>query len=212
MLKGYDPLLIGLVVGNILTITTLLLVAGFTKKAYAAILSAVICSLITAVAAVIFTGYFNIDGTVMQWSESLLYAGFMSLDLTGIFQAGIYLACSGAIMDLAIDISAALDEIAKSNSRITRAGLIKSGLTIGKAVVGTQTTTLLLAYMGSYISVMMVFMAQGTPLINILTSKAISAELLHTFVGCLGLVLVSPLTSIICGFLYDERGKETQSL
>ncbi|WP_419821700.1 YibE/F family protein [Anoxybacterium hadale] len=212
MLKGYDPLLIGLIVGNLLTITTLLLVAGFTKKAYAAMISASVCSLITAVVAVIFTDYFHIDGTVMQWSESLLYAGFMSLNLTGIFQAGIYLACSGAIMDLAIDISAALDEIAKNNSAITRASLIKSGLTIGKAVVGTQTTTLLLAYMGSYISVMMVFMAQGTPLTNILTSKAISAELLHTFVGCLGLVLVSPLTSIICGFLFDVREKETQSL
>ena len=205
MLKGFNPLLIGLLVGNILTITTLLLVAGFTKKAYAAIFSAISCSFITAIVAIAFTNYLKIDGTVMQWSESLLYAGFMSLDLTAVFQAGIYLACSGAILDLAIDISAALDEIIKNNPSVTRASLIKSGLTIGKAVVGTQTTTLLLAYMGSYISVMMVFMAQGTPMMNILTSKSISAELLHTFVGCLGLVLVSPLTSIICGFMYDRR-------
>ena len=205
MLKGFNPLLIGLLVGNILTITTLLLVGGFTKKAYAAIFSAISCSFITAIVAIAFTNYLKIDGTVMQWSESLLYAGFMSLDLTAVFQAGIYLACSGAILDLAIDISAALDEIIKNNPSVTRASLIKSGLTIGKAVVGTQTTTLLLAYMGSYISVMMVFMAQGTPMMNILTSKSISAELLHTFVGCLGLVLVSPLTSVICGFMYDRK-------
>ncbi len=205
MLKGYNPLLVGLIVGNILTITTLLLVAGFTKKAYAAILSAVGCSFITAIAAIAFTNYFKIDGIVMQWSESLLYAGFMSLDLTAIFRAGIYLACSGAILDLAIDISASLDEITKNNPSVTKASLIKSGLTIGKSVVGTQTTTLLLAYMGSYISVMMVYMAQGTPMMNILNSKAMSAEILHTFVGCLGLVLVSPLTSVICGFMYDKK-------
>ncbi len=211
MLKGFNPLLIGLLVGNILTITTLLLVGGFTKKAYAAIFSAISCSFITAIVAIAFTNYLKIDGTVMQWSESLLYAGFMSLDLTAVFQAGIYLACSGAILDLAIDISAALDEIVKNNPSVTRASLIKSGLNIGKAVVGTQTTTLLLAYMGSYISVMMVFMAQGTPMMNILTSKSISAELLHTFVGCLGLVLVSPLTSIICGFMYDRRVKIEES-
>lgn len=206
MLKGFNPLLTGLVVGNVITVTTLLLVAGFTKKAYAAILSSVGCSLITAIAAIVFTNYFKIDGTVMQWSESLLYAGFMSLDLTAIFQAGIYLACSGAILDLAIDISASLDEIIQNNPETTKASLIKSGLTIGKAVVGTQTTTLLLAYMGSYISVMMVYMAQGTPMLNILNSKVISAEILHTFVGCLGLVLVSPLTSVICGFMYDKKG------
>lgn len=207
MLKGYNPLLVGLIVGNTLTVTTLLLVAGFTKKAYAAILSSIGCSLLTAFIAVIFTRYFNIDGTVMQWSESLLYAGFMSLDLTSIFVAGIYLACSGAILDLSIDISAALEEIVKNNSNITKIELIKSGLSIGKSVVGSQTTTLLLAYMGSYISVMMVYMAQGTPIMNILNSKAIAAEILHTFIGCIGLVFVSPLTSLICGLLYEKTKK-----
>lgn len=205
MLKGYNPLIVGLMVGNMLTITTLLLVAGFTKKAYAAIISSVICSLITALLAIVFTKYFKIDGTVMQWSESLIYAGYMSLKLTSIFQAGIYLACSGAILDLAIDISASLDEIVNHNPKISKIELIRSGLTIGKSVVGSQTTTLLLAYMGTYISVMMVYMAQGTPMHNILTSKAIAAEIVHTFVGCLGLVLVSPLTSVICGLIFEKR-------
>ncbi len=204
MMKGNNPLFIGLLVGNILTVTTLLLIAGFTKKAYAAIISSIACSLITAVIAVIFSNYLKIDGTVMQWSESLLYAGFMNLNLTAIFQAGIYLACSGAILDLAIDISAALEEVVNNNPNVTTANLIKSGLTIGKSVVGSQTTTLLLAYMGSYITVMMVYMAQGTPFMNIINSKAIAAEIVHTFVGCLGLVMVSPLTSVVCGLIYEK--------
>lgn len=205
MLKGYNPVIVGLLVGNVLTITTLLLVAGFTKKAYAAILSSVICSLITALMAIIFSTYLKIDGTVMQWSESLIYAGFMNLKLTSIFQAGIYLASSGAILDLAIDISASLEEIVNHNQEISKIKLIKSGLAIGKSVVGSQTTTLLLAYMGTYISVMMVYMAQGTPMNNILTSKAIAAEIVHTFVGCLGLILVSPLTSVICGLIFEKE-------
>lgn len=202
MLHGYHPLLVALIVGNVLTIVTLLLVAGFSKKAYAAIISAMICSLATCSLAVIFGNIFNIHGAVMEGAESLLYAGFMNLDLTSIFQAGIYLASSGAILDLAIDISSALEEIVKNSPGITKSGLVKSGFTIGKSVVGTQTTTLLLAYMGSYITVMMVYMAQGTPLLNILNSKPIAAEILHTFVGCIGLVLVSPLTSLICGFMF----------
>lgn len=212
MLNGYNPLVVGLIIGNILTITTLLLVAGFTKKAYAAIISSIACSLITAIMAVIFTNYFLIDGTVMQWSESLLYAGFQSLDLTAIFYVGVYLACSGAILDLAIDISSALEEIVKNNPNISKTSLVKSGLTIGKTVVGSQTTTLLFPYMGSYISVMMVYMAQGTPFMNILNSKAISAEILHTFVGCIGLVFVSPLTSLICGFMYVKVEKTINSI
>ena len=205
LLKGIPPLLVALMVGNLLTVMTLLLVAGCNKKAYTAIISSMICSLMTCLLAVVFGDLFKMHGAVMDWSESLLYAGYQHLDLTAIFQAGIYLACSGAILDLAIDISAALDEVIKNNSSVSRANLIKSGLSIGKSVVGSQTTTLLLAYMGSYITILMVYMAQGTPLMSILNSQKVSSEILHTFVGCIGLVLVSPLTAIICGIVYCPR-------
>jgi uncharacterized membrane protein len=202
MLKGYDPILVAMIVGNVITVATLLLVAGFSRKAWSAIAGAVACSLFTCLLAVVCGSAFRIHGAVMQWSESLLYAGFEGLDLTAIFQAGIYLACSGAVLDLAIDISSALDEVVLHQPAITRKELMRSGFVIGKSVVGSQTTTLLLAYMGGNISVMMVYMAQGTPLMNILNSKMFASELLHTFVGCIGIVLVSPLTSLICGFVY----------
>ena len=205
LLKGIPPLLVALMVGNLLTVMTLLLVAGCNKKAYTAIISSMICSLMTCLLAVVFGDLFKMHGAVMDWSESLLYAGYQNLDLTAIFQAGIYLACSGAILDLAIDISAALDEVIKNNPSVSRVNLIKSGLSIGKSVVGSQTTTLLLAYMGSYITILMVYMAQGTPLMSILNSQKVSSEILHTFVGCIGLVLVSPLTAIICGIVYCPR-------
>ncbi len=203
-LRGYPPLPLALVVGNAISVATLLLVAGLTRKAFAAIIGTLICSLATCLLAVIFGHIFNIHGAVMQWSESLLYAGFEGLDLTAVFQAGIYLACSGAILDLAVDISAALDEIVVNQPEVTFRELLTSGMRIGRSVVGSQTTTLLLAYMGSYISVMMVYMAQGTPMLSIFNSKAIAAEILHTFVGCIGLVLVCPLTSLISAFLYKK--------
>ncbi|HAX74179.1 MAG TPA: hypothetical protein DCY20_11700 [Firmicutes bacterium] len=205
MLNGIHPMLIALLVGNAITIITLLLVAGFTKKAYCAIGAAVICSFMTCLLAHLFGNLFEIHGAVMDWSESLLYAGYANLNLTALFQAGIYLASSGAILDLAIDISAALDEVSKANPLLSRAELMKSGLTIGKSIVGSQTTTLLLAYMGSYITIMMVYMAQGTPFMSILNSQKISSEILHTFVGCIGLVLVSPLTSFICSLAYKKE-------
>ena len=204
MLKGVNPLIAALLIGNAIAVTTLLLVAGMTKKAYTAILSTFICSLSTCLLAILFGNLFKADGVVMQWSESLFYAGFGDLDLTGIFLGGIYLACSGAIIDLSVDISAALDELKINQPEITRKALMQSGLRIGRSIVGSQTTTLLLAYMGSYISVMMVYMAQGTPMMNILNSKSISSEILHTFVGCIGLVFVGPLTSVICAFAYTS--------
>jgi uncharacterized membrane protein len=204
-LKGYNPMVLALLVGNTLTVMTLLLVGGCTKKALAAIIGSVGSSLITCLLAVIFTRYFQVHGSVMQWSESLLYAGYMKLDLTKIFQAAVYLSCSGAILDLSIDISAALNEIVEKKPGIQAKELVASGLTIGKSVVGSQTSTLLLAYLGSYLTVLMVYMAQGTPIMSILNSKTIAAEILHTFVGCLGLVVVSPLTALVCGYLYTRK-------
>ncbi len=207
MLYGANPLLTALLIGNLLTIVTLLLVAGFSKKAYAAIISSVTSSLATCLLAIFFGNIFNIHGAVMEGSESLLYSGFLGLDLTSIFQAGIYLASSGAILDLAIDISSALEEIVIYQPKITKKALLLSGINIGRSVVGSQTTTLLLAYMGSYITIMMVYMAQGTPLMNILNSKPIAAEILHTFVGCIGLVLVSPLTSFVSAIMFEDKTK-----
>ena len=79
MLRGYNPLIIALIVGNVLTVVTLFLVAGFTKKATAAIISSVACSMVTCLLAIIFSRLFNMHGAVMQWSESLLYAGYSNL-------------------------------------------------------------------------------------------------------------------------------------
>ncbi|WP_321300030.1 YibE/F family protein [uncultured Sphaerochaeta sp.] len=204
-LKGYEPMLVSLLVGSFLAVACLLLVAGLTKKAYAAIIGTIICSIFTVLFSMWGTWYLKLHGAVMPWSESLLFAGYESMHLTKVFQAAIYLSCLGALLDLAIDISSALEEVQRHHPAITRTALIQSGLNIGRSVVGSQTTTLLLAYIGSYLTIMMVYMAQGTPVMSILNSPSVAAEILHTMVGCIALVLVAPITSVTCGYLYERE-------
>lgn len=203
-LKGYEPILVALLVGAVLTVSCLLLVAGLTRKAYCAIASSLLCSLVTCLLAMVGTWYFAIHGAVLSWAESLLFAGFGHVNLTKLLQAAIYLSCSGAILDLSIDISAALEEVHLHNPQISRLQLFASGMHIGQSVVGSQTTTLLLAYIGSYLTIMMVYMAQGTPLMSILNSQSVASEILHTLIGSIGLVLVSPLTSAVCSYVYTR--------
>lgn len=212
LLKGYHPMLVSLCIGVTMAIVTLLLVGGFTKKAYCAILGTMAASFMTCLIAILFGGLFKIDGAVMDWSESLLYAGFENLNLTLIYQGAIYLACSGAIVDLSMDISAAIEEIVEKKPDITKIEILKSGMRIGRSVVGSQITTLLLAYMGSFITIMMVYMAQGTPLLSILNTQSIASEILHTFVGCMGLIVVSPLTALICSHIYIKEFTKTSSI
>lgn len=113
-------------------------------------------------------------------------------------------------MDLSIDVSASMHEVAMHSRHIDRQNLFLSGLVVGRAGVGTQMTTLLLAYMGSFLTVLMVYMAQSTPLLNVLTSKSIASEIVQSAVGMLSLVAVVPITAF-AGSMLMKIEKTTEN-
>lgn len=203
-LRGWNPILLALVVDAILTGIIIYLVAGINRKGTVAFLGGFLGILLTAILAVIFGKAFYIHGAVVKFSETLLYSGFAHLDLTRIFLAGIFIAASGAVMDIAMDISASMHEVHSKHPDIPMKELILSGFRVGRSVLGTMTTTLLLAYSSSYTAMLMVFIAQGTPLVNVFNITYVSAEILHTLVGSFGLVTVAPFTAFIGGVLYSR--------
>ena len=162
--------------------------------------------LVTCILGVIFTDLFQIHGAVMSYSESLLYSGYQHLDLTQIYMASIFLGASGAVMDLSVDITSAVHEVVEKRPDLPWREAVKSGLNVGRAAMGTMTTTLLFAYSGGYIALLMVFMAQGTPLDNLLNYKYVAAEIIHTVIGSFGLVTVAPFTALTAGWLL-AKGK-----
>lgn len=99
--------------------------------------------------------------------------------------ASIFIGSSGAMMDLSVDIAAAVNEVVTKRPDLSRFEAMMSGMRVGRAAMGTMTTTLLLAYSGSYIALLMVFMAQGTPMINVFNYKYVASEVIHTIVGSL---------------------------
>ncbi len=213
-LRGQNPVILGLMITIALTVTIIALVYGFSLRTLSAASGAVLGVITTAVLGSIFTDAFRIHGAVMSFSESLLYAGHADLNLTQIFMASIFIGSSGAVMDLAVDITASIHEVVQKKPDIQWKEAALSGIRVGRAAMGTMTTTLLLAYSGGYIALLMVFMAQGTPIYNILNLKYVSAEILHTMVGSIGLVTVAPFTAITSGFLLTNRRKpsvESQS-
>lgn len=207
-LKGYNPIIVGILITIILTGVIIGLVYGIDKKSLAAILGALAGSLVTCFMALYFVSKFKIHGAVMSYSETLLYSGYESLNLTEIFIASIFIASSGAVMDVAVDIASAVAEVIHKKPDITKKEAVKSGITIGRSIMGTMMTTLLLAYSGGYIGLLMVFMAQGTPIINILNLKYVSAEILHTLIGSFGLITVAPFTAVASGMLLARKSSD----
>lgn len=200
-LKGYSPAWVGIAVTAALTAVIIFFVYGLDRRTVAAICGALLGVLTTCVLGILFTDMFQIHGAVMSNSESLLYSGYQDLDLTAIFMSSIFIGASGAMMDLSVDITSAIAEVVAKKPEISRREAIRSGMNVGRAAMGTMTTTLLLAYSGEYIALLMVFMAQGTPIDHILNYKYVAAEVLDTIVGSFGLVTVAPFTAVVAGIL-----------
>lgn len=204
-LRGWNPIWVGLAVTLLLTVFIIALVYGFDRRCAAATSGAALGILVTCALGALFTDAFRIHGAVMAYSESLLYAGFQDLNLTRIFMASIFIGSSGAVMDLSVDITSAVREVVDKKPDISRREAVRSGLNVGRAAMGTMTTTLLLAYSGGYVALLMVFMAQGTPLTHIFNYKYVAAELIHTVIGSFGLVTVAPFTALCAGLLLGGR-------
>ena len=200
-LKGWNPIWAGLAITLFLTLLIIALVYGFDRRCAAAVSGSFLGILVTCVLGILFTNLFHIHGAVMSYSESLLYAGYQDLNLTQIFMASIFIGSSGAVMDLSVDICSAVNEVVEKRPDISRWEAVRSGLNVGRAAMGTMTTTLLLAYSGGYVALLMVFMAQGTPITNILNYKYVASEIIHTVVGSFGLVTVAPFTALTAGVL-----------
>ena len=207
-LNGWNPIWIGLMINLLLTTVIIALVYGFDNRCMAAVSGSFLGILVTCVLGIMFTDLFKIHGAVMAYSESLLYAGFQHLNLTQIFMASIFLGSSGAVMDLAVDITSAVYEVVEKKPDIHPWEAVRSGMNVGRAAMGTMTTTLLLAYSGGYIALLMVFMAQGTPTEHIFNYKYVAAEIIHTVIGSFGLVSVAPFTAMCSGLLLTKNLKK----
>ncbi|MBQ5735496.1 MAG: YibE/F family protein [Lachnospiraceae bacterium] len=206
-LKGYSPVWIGIIITAFLTAIIIFFVYGIDKKTLAATSGALLGIITTCILGVTFTGLFKIHGAIMPNAESLIYSGYQNLDLTSIFMASIFIGASGAMMDLSVDITSAIAEVIAKKPSIAKKEAILSGMNVGRAAMGTMTTTLLLAYSGGYISLLMVFMAQGTPIDHILNYKYVASEVLDTVVGSFGLVTVAPFTAVMAGIMLTKKNK-----
>ena len=181
----------------LLTAAIMYLVAGPTRKGLAAFLGSALGVFAGLAMAHLFGRLMHINGATLPCVQALLNSGYEFLDLPDLFVGTAVLASSGAVMDLAMDIASGVEEVARHTPSLPARELLRSGLRIGRSVTGTMTTTLLLAYSGGFLTLLMVFAAQGTAPRDFLNSTLVSAELVKTLIGSFSLVLVAPFTAIV---------------
>lgn len=189
-----------------LTAVIVFLVVGFTRVGAAAFSGSLLGVAASLLLARFFSGVMHIDGATMPFAQQLVNANADIVSLGDVFVGSVILASSGAVMDLAMDIAAGMAEVRRHNSRLAFRELFLSGCRIGRAVVGTMTTTLLLAYSGGYLTLLMVYASEGVRPADFINTALVSAEVVKTLVGSFGLVLVAPFTALAGAFVFRGGG------
>ncbi|NMA83001.1 MAG: YibE/F family protein [Epulopiscium sp.] len=206
ILQGYNPVLLSILISIVITIVTLWVVSGWNRKTLTAIIGTTAGVLIAGIIAWWIGHRASLTGLNTSEAQMLLYIPQGGkFDFKGILFAGIILGALGAVMDVSMSIASSLYEIKSTNPSLTQKDLIRSGMNVGKDVMGTMSNTLILAYTGGAIHVMLLFLAYEYSLLEIMNLDMIATEIVRALSGSIGLLCAIPLTTVVGAFLLQAK-------
>jgi uncharacterized membrane protein len=203
MIKArYDPVLVSILGSAILLISSTYLVYGWNYKAHAAVLGMVLSLLLTWGLAALFVSWTHLTG-MGQPEEASYLAMEIGTDLSfrGLVLAGIIIGALGVLDDVCVGQASAVFELANANRGLSWRELFRSSLNIGRDHIAAMVNTLLLAYVGASLPLMLVFTIYTEPLWYRINREPITEEIVRTLVGSLGLILAVPITGLIASLI-----------
>jgi len=192
-----------------ITAMTLITVNGLTRMSLVAGLGCMGGVLISALITVIMDLFLKLTGFADEHAIYIQGINDGITDVKALVFAGILVGAIGAVMDVAVNISASLHEIAVKAITASFSELFKSGMTISRDIIGTMSNTLILAYIGSSLcAVLLIIYNNSFSMLNLFNKENIIIEILKIIVGSFGILSVLPLTSFISACFYTDRIKK----
>jgi len=186
-----------------------LIVIGYNKKALASILGCVGGVVVAGFIALVMDKLLFFTGIIDEHSRYLVnLPGDIQINLRAIIFAGIIIGAMGAVMDVSISIASSLWEIKEKAEKIKFKELLKSGITIGRDIMGTMADTLILAYIGCSLTVVILLSIYSSSLFGLFNSEMIAVEILQALAGSFGILFAMPLTALFCAFIYLGKPRE----
>lgn len=197
LIRGYDPIIVTVLVSTAITIITIAAVGGVSRKALTAIIGTTSGVLIAGLIALAVGSAARLTGFGTEEAAMLLYIPQeIQFDFRRLLFSGMIIGALGAVMDVAMSVASSMEEVTLVRPRVTQGQLLQSGLRVGRDVMGTMSNTLILAYTGGAIPLLLLFMAYGTPMIQIVNFDHIATEVVKAFAGSIGLIAAIPITAI----------------
>ena len=204
-LKGYNPILLTVFTAILIAVVTILFVSGFNKKSIAAIVGTMLGVVIAGFLAFIVGSKVKLTGLSTEEAANLLFIPQgIEFNFKELLFSGILLGSLGAVMDVAMSIASSVEEIHKADPTKTMSKLFNSGMEVGKDIMGTMSNTLILAYTGSSIPLLLIFMSYEIPLLKMINLDVIATEIIRSLAGSIGLILTIPITALISVILIKD--------
>jgi len=202
--NGMSPVPLTVGISAVIILVTHLIITGVGKKSWIAmlgtlggVLAAVLLVYLVSASSGL-TGLGTEDGRILAVNSP-------GLNFQGLLFSGIIIGALGAVMDIGISIASGLHEVKMHKPSVKRAELIKSGMNIGKDIMGSMLNTLIFAYIGSAMMSMVLFYHLQTDVLELVNQGFIAEEIVRSLVGSLGLLVTIPLTAVLAGYLFGKK-------
>ena len=202
---GKSPIVMSIITSAIIISATLIIIGGFNKKVITAALGTLGGIITAGIFATIFSYLTKLSGAGEDAVQLSINATNITFNFRELIFAGIIISALGACMDVGMSIASSLDEIKLKTPDITGKELFKSGMNIGKDIIGTMCNTLILAYVGGALTLIILFMVCDFNLIQILNKETIAEEIISAVAGSTGVLYTVPITAFIYSFLNRDK-------
>ncbi|MFB6726211.1 YibE/F family protein [Kribbella sp. NPDC056345] len=207
ILKGSNPLLVAVVGGTVIMAVALFLTHGINAQSSIALSGTIAALGMTVVLGWFFTKFCQLTGLASD-GASAAKQFFPSLSLTGLLVAGMVIGALGVLDDVTVTQAAAVWELSAANPSASRAELIGAGLRIGRTHVASVVNTLVLAYAGAAMPVLITFAIQGLPGQYVISTEMVAMEIVRGLVGSLGIIAAVPLTTTLAALAVADRSRD----
>lgn len=203
--KGDNAIISSIGTSMLVILGTFIIIGGFNKKITTAAIGTLGGVVSAGLMALIFNHIAKMSGACEDAIQLSVSMSAINFDFRDLLFAGIIVSALGACMDVGMSIASSLDEIKMKKSDITWTELFKSGMNIGRDVIGTMTNTLILAYVGGSLTLILLFMACNMNIIEILNKETIAEQVISAIAGSMGVIYTVPITSFIYAILNKDR-------
>ena len=207
LLKGAPTILTTAAVCAYIALVAFTILGGVHRKTISAFLGTISGMLLAMIFGLAVQHFAKIDGLRLEEAEPLLQLKYVGavVRLKGLLVAGIIISALGAVMDVSMSISSSLEEVHTANPSLSRKELFRSGMNIGRDMVGTMTNTLILAFLGSEFTLTIFLYARELTFYHLFSTAFIALETISGLSASIGMILAIPLTTLISSILISTK-------